>query len=275
MVFHAQGDWAELGYAGLTIFIALSAMIDVHLNWRRQRGLLALARSLLVPWAFWMVFYAAFSLAKGGRILPPVEPVLAVLSGTSGHLWFLPFIFGVLLLLQVVKRHANPAALYLVACALTLAVFATAAWWRPMAPGWPVPMPQWAQAAGAVTAGVALGLAPRAGRLTWPGIAILIAAMACLALIPVKGISLPFLVALPVTAIAVLAGSRAWPASWNVQPAADCMLGVYLVHIFMLSLAGAVVPRGGLLLPAVAYAASFIAVYLARRMVPASRIVLG
>ncbi|MCT2400589.1 acyltransferase [Novosphingobium mangrovi (ex Huang et al. 2023)] len=275
VVFHGGGEWAPLAYTGLIVFVALSPMIDANYNWERIRPTAALARSLLLPWAFWMAVYGVFAIVRHKPVLPPDAPILGVLMGTSQHLWFLPFIFGVLVVQGSLKQRVPAQTVFVASSLLAFATIASAYLWRPLALTWPVPLPQWAHVAGAVFAGTAIGIAPRAGRLAYPCLILIGLGLAILILKPVSGMTLTYCLGLPLTAAAVFFGKRLWPDSLSIQPVADCMLGVYLVHIIILSLSGLILPRGSLLHAAVAFMTSLAIVYAARRLVPATRIVLG
>lgn len=275
VVFHGGGAWAGYFYTGLIVFVVLSPMIDAHYNWDRQRPVAVLARSLLIPWGFWLAVYAVFDVARHKPVLPSGNPLLGILAGTSVHLWFLPFIFLVLVALGRIKRHVRPPLAFLGSAVLLLAILGTAEIWRPMSQTWPQPLPQWIHAIGAVFAGAAIGLTARADRLRIPGLALIAAALLIAIYQGVSGVALTYGLGIPLTTAAVFLGKHWWPARWSVQPVADCMMGVYLIHPILLSVAGVLAAHGTLLQAAIAFLLSFALIFTARRLVPRSKLVLG
>ncbi|HUD29475.1 MAG TPA: acyltransferase family protein [Novosphingobium sp.] len=273
--FHGGGALAGYFYTGLIVFIALSPMLDCYYNWERLRPIRSLAKTLLIPWLFWSVIYAGFALLRHKPVLLPENPVLAVLMGTSPHLWFLPFIFLVLVALGLAKSRVSPSIAFLAAALAVLLILATAGTWRPLSLGWPLPLPQWAHAIGAVFAGIAIGLTTRAGKLLVPGVALVAIGLVIAIAAGIPGISFTYGLGIPLTTAAVFLGRRWWPANLSVQAVSECMMGVYLVHIILLSIAGAFVTKGSLLQAVIAFSASLGLVFAARRILPATRLILG
>jgi surface polysaccharide O-acyltransferase-like enzyme len=97
--FHTQAPGTRVAYAALPFFLVLLAMPS-------RAGLHDRARRLLVPFLQWSVVYACHMF----------------LTGTSVHLWFLPFALLVSLASPVLRRpFVAPATALLAALALSFA----------------------------------------------------------------------------------------------------------------------------------------------------------
>ncbi|MEG3143340.1 acyltransferase [Sphingomonas sp. RT2P30] len=275
VAFHDEAAFHDLAYAGLIAFLILSPFVDLGFNATRVRSPVALARALIVPWLFWLVFYGGLKVLRGYPFIPDGNVVLALLQGSTPHLWFLPFMFGVLVMLNAIKTRVPPAALFWPALLAAAPLFASAAWWRPLSAEWTPPLAQWMHAAPAVFAGIALGLAPRLAYGRAIAAALLLAALAIAAAAHLPGVSLTYPVGVIVTAIVAWWGGRLWPARWNVAPVARCTMGIYLSHIVWLSFVRHYTGSSNYLTVAVTFAAALASVWVARRFVPMTRLVLG
>lgn len=129
-------------------------------------GLRKRAGRLLPPWLFWSAVYAVFvcrgQMREGESILAGFDPLM-ILYGTWTHLWFLPFIFLTLVLVDLVRfplqhvRNTKVVAGAIVIATITLVV--TALVRREMSP--PTPFNQWLFSLPSIPLGFALG------RLLW------------------------------------------------------------------------------------------------------------
>ena len=256
VAFHAHAAGGEYGYAGLVAFVTISTAMDCKINWHKPRSLATLAQTLLLPWLFWLAIYAALNIIRHKAAFAE-GPVLAqALYGTAGsgkHLWFLPFIFVNLSLLNILKRFAPAAAVFLPSLIGAAILLFSAGLWRDSSVAWQPPYTQWMQSIAAVLAGCAIGLAPRMERL--------------------GQFTLPLLGAAVV--IADRLGER-WPLPDTIiQPAAACMFGVYLLHPLMLSIASKFLGEASWPSVLAAFFISFAITWLLRKFVPLSRRVLG
>ena len=123
--------------------------------------------------------------------------------------------------------------------------------------------------------GVALGLGGRFRRDSIAGLALLVIALIFADLANISGISLPYTVGACAVVLAIWLGSR-FEAPWlYVQPLADCMFGVYLMHPLMLSLTGHITGQHSMATVIIAYGSSAAVVWFVRRQMPISRKILG
>lgn len=98
VAFHASPvKWPAMIF-GLEVFTIFTIALSVQSAGRRGAGAFVEARmlTLLLPWAFWWVAYAAWKslLAhRGGREMFSWFEPWRLLAGPETHLWFLPFAF--------------------------------------------------------------------------------------------------------------------------------------------------------------------------------------
>lgn len=275
VAFHDAAPFPDLAYAGLIAFLIIAPFVDLSFNAARVRSIAALSRALLVPWLFWLVLYGALKVLRGYPFVPRGNVVLAILEGSTPHLWFLPFMFGVLVVLNAIKTRVAPALLFWTALLAAAALFGTVAWWRPLSAGWTPPLVAWMHAAPAVVAGIAIGLAPRLAHGRAIAAALLLVALAFATAANLPGVSLTYPVGVIVTGAVAWWGARLWPAGWTVQPVAQCTMGIYLSHIVWLSFVRHYTGSSNYLTVTVTFAAALASTWAARRFVPVTRWVLG
>jgi hypothetical protein len=231
VVFHAHAPGFDLAYAGLVVFLALSPMFECSANWHRVRSAASLATTLLAPWAFWFVVYGLVNIL-GHKAHPTGWPCgpLGLLAGTSIHLWFLPFMFMVLVLLNAAKPRVDRQILLWLSAIVGTTLLAGAPLWHE---GWaelPRPLAQWMQGLPAVFGGLVVGLTRGKSMASFGGMVALLAGLVVAVTAALPGLSAPYLVGTIALGLTLAISHRGLPAWFNVQPVADCMFGVYLLH---------------------------------------------
>ncbi|QDH33906.1 hypothetical protein [Porphyrobacter sp. YT40] len=247
VLFHSGASGSALGYSGLIAFTALATHFAAGDTGK-------LARRLLVPWAFWTVFYLVWRFAADGSPFHDgMNPVQSILYGS--HLWFLPFIFAANLLAARLNPHL---------CALlAFALLAASPPWRGVQLDAAVPLAQYLHAIPAALLGVAFR--ERLGLLIG-GLGLLL----CLVL-NVDGVSLPYAVG----GGAVIAAIMLPHLPYKVEAVSACMMGVYLVHIAALGVFNRITGPATLATVVLAFLASLAGVWLCRRIIPRSKAILG
>lgn len=275
VAFHSGARFHDLANSGLIVFLILAPVADLGFNWHRVRSVSRLALIMLVPWAFWLIAYGLRNILMHRGFFSSLDPITGLLFGTSGHLWFLPFIFIVLVLTNAIKQRMDPRVLFWAATVAAIGLLVTVTVWRAPSLTWPLPLPQWMHASPAICIGIVLGLSGRVGKAALAsGLAVSGALLvAILAWLP--GIGIPYTTGTVLTAAAISPLARRISANWNVQPIADCMLGVFLTHFFWLQIVGVAFGKSNYLTVTTAFLASLISVFVARKMLPASKLVLG
>lgn len=253
VLFHSQAPGAAVGYGGLIAFVILSAMFA------RPASPEALAKGIMLPWLFWYLAYGAVNLILRGYFASP-DLTLAgkVLYGTGVHLWYLPFIFVVCL---IVGRIRGLAAEW-IAALMVLLLLLVAPWWREFTFSGEPPIPQYLHVMPAVLIGLAF-------RSNYAALAALVALAAALVW-QVPGMSISYAIG----GLAVFLALLIKEMKWNVQPIADCMFGVYLLHPLALTVTNYTIGRFSVLGAVVAFLLALGFTYVARLSCEPTRIVL-
>lgn len=231
--FHIRSQGSALAYGGLAAFLVLSVQLGGRSGRPDAATLRRRAQRLLLPWAAWFAAYALLNVARGGNALDLRHGwACALLAGPSIHLWYLPYIFGVLVGLDLLRAHFAAATLAWAGALLALALTAGAPWWRPISLGLPYPALQWCDAAAPVAAGLFLAQADALPRTARRALALALPACA-LAVAPWQAIGQTY--ALGFAACVAVASGRG--AGWRlpgIERLSQLTFGIYLAHIMVL-----------------------------------------
>lgn len=96
--FHCKAPYAEVGYAGLPVFVAISVALTTASKFSESPlvGIRKRARRLLGPWILCSLAYATWRLignVRAGRETFATFDSSMLTAGGAIHLWYLPFIF--------------------------------------------------------------------------------------------------------------------------------------------------------------------------------------
>jgi peptidoglycan/LPS O-acetylase OafA/YrhL len=244
--FHAQtGLAAQIGYAGLPAFIAISFFLlgDVGssggLASRPWRGFLdRRAKRLLVPWIAWIAIYLIFDLGLAmfglRRDVDEVVSSFNPLFGTRLHLWYLPFVFlGMLAVRLIAPACVRVGGSWLVALALVLAALSGVVLPEVLdLAQLPSPVPQFLQGTSALCYGIAIAHLVTVREPGYRTAGILGVAVAAVAIAVMRDLLngnswIPYGVGVSVTCLAIL-----WPTREDAfsRVMAPLSLGIYLAH---------------------------------------------
>jgi hypothetical protein len=282
IMYHSHAPLHDLAYAGLVVFVMLSPLVDYRYNFGAQRSIITLGRVFLIPWAAWMVIYALLNRLADRPMLPPGPVIAGIVYGTSPHLWFLPAMFVTLVALNMVKRRVSPEILFWGSVVLTAGALASVSLWRPVSLFWVPPLPQWVHAAPAVSAGIALGLMNRVRRRRWLAIMAMLVGLIVALASGLPGIGVPYAVGGGAVALTMISEHRhgeRWMSRWRapvaVQVISSCAMGIYLSHVIWLVIISRLTGAGTMLTVSLTFACALASVWLVRRVVPHSRLILG
>ncbi len=264
--FHLLMPDAALAYAGLAAFLSLSTLLARPAPATAAR-LGQRARRLLLPWGLWAAVYAAQNLQRHTPVLDTSLGLVAgVMAGPSIHLWYLPFVFLVLVGLDVLHAHLAPRAAAALFGATALLLVAGAPVWRPVSLALPYPLLQWADALAPLAFGAFLQVreaGPAAARRALVA-AVLVAAAVTM---PFNGIGVSYFVGL--AACAAIAWGGLAPLRVPGLPAlAGLTLGIYLAHPLVFSLLATHTALPATAMPWATFALSAAGVALGRRLAP-------
>ncbi len=231
VLFHMGLPGAWVGLAALPMFVTLIVFYGL------DRPLAAHARRLLIPWVIWSVVYGCGKLAQmileGTSFGSEFAPWM-IMTGTSLHLWFLPFVFLFLVFAQQLQAAIEPLVFRMTLWPVLVSV---AVLWIGGAVVLPIPLPQWCSVIPAALAGAALAQGRNASEVfavLGGGAALLIffgVSHGTWQLLLASGAMwLAFMVPLSTTSI----------STW----AADVAFGIYLIHPLIYAVVLQVLPIG-------------------------------
>lgn len=273
VAYHSLAPFHDIAYSGLVVFLILSPYVDCAFNWDLPRPIKSLAKTLLVPWLFWFCFYGVLNITAHKPFFPAGHWIAGILYGTSAPLWFLPLMFAVLVLLNLLKGKAAPLALFWVSVLLAAVLLFTAWVWRPASMGWTPPLVQWMHSAPAIFIGMALGLSGRVPRSsTIPAVALLLLSLGAAVMASIPGVSIPYLIGVVAVVAAAWTGGK---SEWNVRPAAACMLGVYLSHMAWLAVMNRITGQANYVTVTLTFLVALLTTWAMQRLLPAVQLVIG
>jgi hypothetical protein len=242
--FHVRAPGSGYLVGQLVALMLLSCALAVRREPRPiTEALRHRAARLLAPWAFWWCVYAAVVVAKvlvDGWHLWDHFHWRTLISGTSAHLWYVPFVFVATSVVEALSSRAirsDGGEAFVAAAAGGLgAVVAFSFVWP--AARLPFPFAQHAYAAAAVPLGMAMGLAirrmpPETARARALGLAGALVAMGIVALLlrpdlsPRQSLVQRYAVG---AALFVLALCWTRPTPSLLRRVTPLAMGVYLAH---------------------------------------------
>lgn len=232
--YHAGVGAQEVAYGGLIVFLIISTYLAAQSRNRSPAASLqAKVERLIVPWLFWMAVYGVVNLLFGKPWAPGAGDGLEkLLAGTAPHLWYMPFIFFALLLIDVVKRSVRPPAIGVFSGVSAAVILMTAGLWRDYSIALGSPLAQYCHAMAGVLIGLFFGYRDQIQKYIFLGLLILLIGSAIFAL-PWRGVGVTYLVGIVFGCVL----SFEWLRGFNfgaLERLSPYTLGIYFIHILVL-----------------------------------------
>lgn len=228
VLFHSDSTLREFGGFGLIVFLTLSTIWAVRSRDTVWQAMQKSAPTILLPWLIWFVIFGLFNLAERKAFLAaPDGWVLAILRGTSVHLWYLPYLAFCIMIMYLLRRSCSRVGV-IVLLGLSLGFIAFIQQILAVAADLPEPLAQYCVSFGAILLGLVLASGMNARLVA--GLSILAA------VIPILGGMGPLAVAYPfaLSLIAVALARRDMFEGWNVQAISRTSFGIYAMHPIVL-----------------------------------------
>jgi surface polysaccharide O-acyltransferase-like enzyme len=265
--YHSGAIGHEIAYGGLIVFLIISIFLAGKSNYSGKHPFLRRAERLLTPWSIWFVIYGIFNAVDHKPIIPLDNGILAgILTGTSIHLWYMPFILGCLILFDIVKNNVTSPKIAWISALLTIVILGTTSEWRNESIQLGAPIAQYAQALAAISLGAFFTNLKTLPKRIQAFLLILII-VTTLSAIPYEGVGIPYL-------IGTIAGCI---LSFNLfekllitdlSIISQCTLGIYFMHILALSAIRKLDFLDGVYIPIAAFLLSTIVIFLLRLKLP-------
>lgn len=254
--FHSKISGSNYGYAGLIFFLILSVYLG---GGQKNISLQKRARRLLIPWCVWFVFYGAINLLLQKPLVPLHNGLIAgLLAGPRIHLWYLPFVFFVLILMDAIKPRINLSILAYSGAVLAIVILMTSGLWCESIIRLGQPWAQYAHAVPSIFVGVFfLGFHAINKKFSIPLLMLMLLASAY------KPQSDFYAYTIGIFAFSLLLLQIPIPAIIDVRPVSQLSLGIYLLHPFLILMARRLdLIHLGIILPVIVYILSGIFVWL-------------
>jgi surface polysaccharide O-acyltransferase-like enzyme len=265
--FHSQNSGHEISYGGLIFFLLLSTYLAGLSRQPPDDFILQRAKRLLLPWWCWFLIYGLINILDGRPVLPlSNEFILGILASPSIHLWFLPFMFVSLVVLDVFRMKIPLFWLAYGSAFVAIVLLLMTSSWRECSMDFGAPIAQYVHALPAIFIGVFFsGFDKLHRKIRW--MLLLLILFATLYAIPSEGVGTPYLLGI-FLGLFLLFPNNVLQSTKIPVAVSQCMLGVYLVHPLFLKLATKLSFAGGVTAPIFAFSLSTVSVYLARRFFP-------
>lgn len=254
----------EVSYSSLVFFLAVSVYLSGNSKKSFREYIVDRFNRLILPWLFWFILFGVVSLLRGRPFLQVDGGALAaVLSGTSIHLWFLPYIFFVSIFFDFLRRIVNVNIVGSFTLFSLLILLAFVCEWRGTSLGFGYPWAQYFHGAAPVLLGFFLSL-----RIQWRLWAVWAVITSVLILsylaIPAVGVGLPYLIGFSMFLVIHFGLFRFESPRW-LAFLGSLMFGVYLVHPLFLDTFDFYIDEKMIALPLLAFSSSLLFVVLTVR----------
>lgn len=261
VMFHAKTKGACVGYSGLIFFVVLSVFLTGRFVSIKKR-----ARRLLVPWVICSIFYGVLNLIIQKPFISLNNGLVAgILFGTQYHLWYLPFVFVVLVVIDAIKTKLPKFVVSYIGGVLAVIALMSSWFWR--GPSIELGYP-WAQYAHAIP-GVFVGMFFYGFGATDKkyGILLLILLLlGTLVSIPLSGVGLPYLIVVVLFSV-ILFYPVTLSEHFNITKISSLSFGIYLIHPLFLTIINYSNIHIGIVLPIVVFFNSALSVWIVKEKI--------
>ena len=254
----------EVSYGGLIFFVIIAAYFTTVSN--RPNKPITRFKRLIIPCAIWSVLYGLLNLVGKGNICPENYRLFnCILSTPSTHLWYLPYIYLVTVLIEQSKAvfskqrigfFCSIVAIILMLAAPTWSVFTLASPWN-----------LYLHALPAVLIGTFLGcydsLEKNFRLFILSGI--ITSIVITVSTLP-DGVGIPYLSG-TLPSLVLLTSDVLKKYQLNIRPLSSLMYGVYLIHLALV-LIFLSIGFNNYFLPFVAFGLSVLLIYAIKKILP-------
>ena len=263
--FHSMDPIGHnVAYGGLILFVVYAVYFSItskKIHLLRDRF-----RRLIIPYLFWTGLYGLFNLSTSNSFFTPASAEIAPIFATpSIHLWFLPFIFIVLLIIDTFREKLIGTTATYIFCLLATVSLALSYIWRTFYYHYPIA--QVLHVIPAVLIGLVYGNLSTVNKKAAPFIWIFLLLGSCVAIImKVEGMGWTYLTGLLLTTPLVLKNSIIGNSRF-ISSLGSTTFGTYLLHPIIMEVFGYLKISGPLLAPTV-FISSTVLIYTTQKLIP-------
>lgn len=265
--FHSGLDVGrDIAYSGLVVFLIFMSYFAVKSG--KEHSVINRASRFLIPCALWSILFASLDLVRGQAVFPEHYNTFSkILSTTSIHLWYLPFAFICVLILDKIKNY-DPRIVSVVASLLFTLSLASSPIWRK----WTYfsPLGQYMHALPAIFIGVAFSLYGQLEKTVKSVVFILLfLTISTIIFFHLPGISTTYTVGVLISLI-LLRDNSFLPKNQMIIKLSKLTFGIYLVHpLFLFVLAHFGIRS--IMLPIFAFSLSMLSIFIMFKALPKSK----
>ncbi len=255
--------WRDIAYAGLIYFLVVAAYFAIKSN--KRHSLYQRASRLLIPCLAWSIIYGLFKVSLGWPVFKDESLVSMVLSTPVIHLWFLPFLFFCLVVIDSAKRALSFNIIAGTSAFLGSTLLLTANYWREIS--FISPFAQYAHALPAVMIGVFLGCYDElSASFRNTLLAMICVSVTIVSFMNLNGVSITYLVGF-IASLPLLFNKSFISENKTILMLSSLTFGVYLAHVLVLYVLQYLHIQG-IALPLTAFIISAGSVYIAIKLLP-------
>lgn len=263
--FHSGYQYGgDLAYGGLIVFLILSTYFAGVSE--KTHSIRARASRLLIPCVLWAVLYGALSIIRDQPLFPSdYSFVSKVLSTPSIHLWYLPFVFFWIIVIDNITKYIAPKKLAIVITIMVSILLLASPQWRQWS--YASPFGQYMHAFPAILIGMLLASSHTLSRtLKICLISTVSVSMLYVFWANIQGVSLTYLVGISSTFI-LLKKKSFLPENNIIIKFSGLTFGIYLLHpliLFLLRHVGI----GSIILPIMGFLISALCIFISSKIIP-------
>lgn len=256
----------DIGYSGLIFFIIASVYFSMQS--KKSYTVYMRVNSLLIPCLLWAMIYGVIKVVMGKPLFPESNFLVgSLLTLTSIHLWYLPFIFFIHIVIDLIKNRVGRELLGTVSIIVALLILFNVHIWREL--DHEVPFPQYLHGSAAVFIGLFFGCfndVNKSLRVTFLGT--LISLLMYYSHIGVTGVGVTYLIGV-IASLLFLAKSTLFKLPPFILTISNATFGIYLIHVIFISLCKKIGVTGTLL-PVCSFLVSLIVIIAIQQFLPKS-----
>lgn len=193
--------------------------------------------------------------------------VAGFLSGTSIHLWYMPFIFMAIVVFDRIKVYVGNETLSYACIFIAICILLLSQFWRSQSISLGYPYAQYAHALDGVLIGVFFANCSALPRTLRAGFILLILAFVLIFTFTLPGVGVPYFLGILVAAFTLL---PKWEFNFDarINCLSECTLGIYLSHIFWLKVIKKIDIVSDFTLPFMVFLVSALTVWCFKKMAP-------
>lgn len=264
----------EIGFSSIVVFVLISSYLLAHQN-NYSLFVSKKAGRLLIPWLFWFFVYGFVRLINGQPFFIETNDIFsAVLAGTKYHLWYLPFMFIVSIIIvfyyDLVEHYSflnkyNFAIFML----LSMTLLIISPLWRPWSLSLVYPWVQWCFMFPAIFIGATfynLNYRLSDHRIIILYVAVIALTSIWLIFSGLRSVGLSYIIGFLLFVAAIYLKSDLTRCSKIIMTVSNCTYGIYLIHPLIYSIENKIGFSENIFMPFLTYALSLLIIVLANKI---------